>query len=136
MTEPTDSARNTALSAQAFDGHPPSAEESKARALAIIGDDPSLLAMLAPVFAQSSVSQLQKLAEALSQSDTAQIRHWAHSLKGSLASIGAAGPSARASAIEARAKIHDLSGLDTQVKLLAAEVTVVAANLTKSTDPA
>jgi HPt (histidine-containing phosphotransfer) domain-containing protein len=88
------------------------------------------------VFAQSSVSQLQKLSEALSQSDTAQIRHWAHSLKGSLASIGAAGPSARASAIEARAKIHDLSGLDTQVKLLAAEVTVVAANLTKSTDPA
>jgi HPt (histidine-containing phosphotransfer) domain-containing protein len=136
MTESSDHPRNAALSAQAFDGHPPSAEESKSRACAIIGDDPSLLAMLAPVFAQSSVAQLQKLAQALAQSDTAQVRHWAHSLKGSLASIGAAGPSARASAIETQAKTHDLSGLDTQVELLAAEVTVVAANLTDSTDPA
>lgn len=136
MTDQTDHSRNPALSAQAFDGHPPSPEDSKSSARAIIGDDQSLLAVLAPVFAQSSVAQLQNLAQALAQSDTAQVRHWAHSLKGSLASIGAAGPSARASAIEARAKIHDLFGLDTQVALLAAEVTVVAANLTGSTDPA
>jgi HPt (histidine-containing phosphotransfer) domain-containing protein len=136
MTEPADDPENAALSAQAFDGRTPSPEESKARARAIIGDDPSLLAMLAPVFAQSSVTQLQKLAQALSQNDAAQVRHWAHSLKGSLASIGAAGPSARASAIEARAKIHDLTGLGEQVDLLAAEVAVVAANLTADTDPA
>lgn len=136
MTDQTDHSRNPALSAQAFDGHPPSPEDSKSSARAIIGDDQSLLAVLAPVFAQSSVAQLQNLAQALAQSDTAQVRHWAHSLKGSLASIGAAGPSARASAIEARARIHDLFGLDTQVALLAAEVTVVAANLTDSTDPA
>lgn len=136
MTDPTDHSRNPALSAQAFDGHPPSPEESKSRARAIIGDDQSLLAMLAPVFAQSSVAQLQKLAQALAKSDIAQVRHWAHSLKGSLASIGAAGPSARANAIEARAKIHDLSDLDTQVELLAAEVSVVAANLIHSDDPA
>jgi HPt (histidine-containing phosphotransfer) domain-containing protein len=88
------------------------------------------------VFAQSSVSQLQKLAQALSQNDAAQVRHWAHSLKGSLASIGAAGPSARAGAIETRAKIHDLTGLGTQIDLLAAEVALVAANLTSDTDPA
>jgi HPt (histidine-containing phosphotransfer) domain-containing protein len=136
MSEPIDNSRNAALSAQAFDGHPPSPEESKIRARAIIGDDPTLLAMLAPVFAQSSVTQLQKLSDSLAQGDTAQVRHWAHSLKGSLASIGAAGPSARASAIEARAKIHDLAGLDTQIALLAAEVTVVAANLTADSDPA
>lgn len=136
MSEPTDSSRNAALSAQAFDGRPPSPEESKTRARAIIGDDPSLLAMLAPVFAQSSVTQLQKLSDAVTQSDAAQVRHWAHSLKGSLASIGAAGPSARASAIEARAKIHDLTGLGAQIELLAAEVAVVAANLTADTDPA
>ena len=136
MSEPIDNSRNAALSAQAFDGHPPSPEESKLRARAIIGDDPTLLAMLAPVFAQSSVTQLQKLSDSLAQGDTVQVRHWAHSLKGSLASIGAAGPSARASAIEARAKIHDLAGLDTQIALLAAEVTVVAANLTANTDPA
>ena len=136
MTEPADNTQNAALSAQAFDGHTPSPEESKARARAILGDDPSLLAMLAPVFAQSSITQLQKLVQALSKSDAAQVRHWAHSLKGSLASIGAAGPSARASAIEARAKIHDLTGLGAQVDLLAAEVAVVAANLTADTDPA
>jgi HPt (histidine-containing phosphotransfer) domain-containing protein len=136
MTEPADNTQNAALSAQAFDGHTPSPQESKARARAILGDDPSLLAMLAPVFAQSSITQLQKLVQALSQSDAAQVRHWAHSLKGSLASIGAAGPSARASAIEARAKIHDLTGLGAQVDLLAAEVAVVAANLTADTDPA
>ena len=136
MSEPIDNSRNAALSAQAFDGHPPSPEESKIRARAIIGDDPTLLAMLAPVFAQSSVTQLQKLSDSLAQGDTAQVRHWAHSLKGSLASIGAAGPSARASTIEARAKIHDLAGLDTQTALLAAEVTVVAANLTADSDPA
>jgi HPt (histidine-containing phosphotransfer) domain-containing protein len=92
--------------------------------------------MLAPVFAESSVSQLQKLAQALSQNDAAQVRHWAHSLKGSLASIGAAGPSARASAIEYRARIHEFAGLGIQNDLLSAEVTVVAANLTADSDPA
>ena len=136
MTEPADNTQNAAFSSQAFDGCAPSPEEPKARARAIIGDDQSLLAMLAPVFAQSSVSQLQKLAQALSQNDAAQVRHWAHSLKGSLASIGAAGPSARAGAIETRAKIHDLTGLGTQIDLLAAEVALVAANLTSDTDPA
>ncbi len=135
MSEPIDNTQNAALSGQAFEGRTPSPEESKARARAIIGDDPSLLEMLAPVFAQSSVTQLQKLAQAISQSDAAQVRHWAHSLKGSLASIGAAGPAARASAIEARARTHDLTGLGTQIDLLAAEVAVVAANLSADTDP-
>jgi len=136
MTEPADNTQNPALSTQAFDGRAPSPEESKASARAIIGDDPTLLAMLAPVFAESSVSQLQKLAQALSQNDAAQVRHWAHSLKGSLASLGAAGPSARAGAIEARAKVHHLTGLGNQIDLLAAEVALVAANLTADTNPA
>jgi HPt (histidine-containing phosphotransfer) domain-containing protein len=136
MNEAADNTQNPALSTQAFDGRAPSPEESKASARAIIGDDPTLLAMLAPVFAESSVSQLQKLAQALSQNDAAQVRHWAHSLKGSLASIGAAGPSARAGAIEARAKVHHLTGLGNQIDLLAAEVALVAANLTADTDPA
>jgi HPt (histidine-containing phosphotransfer) domain-containing protein len=136
MTEPAVSTQNAAFSTRAFDGCAPSPEESKARARAIIGDDPSLLSILAPVFAQSSVSQLQKLAQALSQNDAAQVRHWAHSLRGSLASIGATGPAARAGAIEARAKIHDLTGLGTQIDLLTAEVSLVAANLTCDTDPA
>jgi HPt (histidine-containing phosphotransfer) domain-containing protein len=134
MNKPVDNIQNAALSAQAFDGCSPSPEESKALARAIIGDDDSLLAMLAPVFAQSSVMQLQKLAEALAQNDAAQVRHWAHSLKGSLASIGAAGPSARASAIEDRARTHEFAGLGVQIDLLAAEVSVIAANL--NTDPA
>jgi HPt (histidine-containing phosphotransfer) domain-containing protein len=136
MNKPIDHIQNPALSAQAFDGRPPSPEESKARARAIIGDDDSLLAMLAPVFAQSSVMQLHKLAEALAQNDAAQVKHWAHSLKGSLASIGADGPSARASAIEDRARIHAFAGLGIQIDLLSAEVTVVAANLTADSDPA
>jgi HPt (histidine-containing phosphotransfer) domain-containing protein len=136
MNEAADNTQNPALSTQAFDGRAPSPEESKASARAIIGDDPTLLAMLAPVFAESSVSQLQKLAQALSQNDAAQVRHWAHSLKGSLASIGAAGPSARAGAIEARAKVHHLTGLGNQIDLLAAEVALVAANLTADTNPA
>lgn len=108
-----------------FDASPPSREHVRAAALATLGDDESLLEMLMPHFCEASVSQAQSVIASAQAADAPQVRHWAHTLKGTLLTVGATTSSALAARIELAAREGRTEGAVEQATRLAAEVAVL-----------
>lgn len=112
-----------------FDGDPPDAADTRARALARLDGDEDFYARLAPLFRQSALEQARALEVAASCGDAAQLRHWAHTLKGSLDAVGASASAARAQRIEGLAREAGLEGIGPLVAQLVAETAVIADQL-------
>jgi HPt (histidine-containing phosphotransfer) domain-containing protein len=109
-----------------FDGNPPSKEEVRTAALATLGDDESLLEMLMPHFCEAAASQAEQVIEAAKAADAPQLRHWAHTLKGTLLTVGAGPSSSLAARIELAAREGRTEGATELATRLAAEVAVLA----------
>jgi len=118
-----------------FDGHPPQAEDTLALAMARFDGDIDFFARIIPLFRQAAVDQASALAEAADRHDAAQIRHWAHTLKGSLLTVGATLTAARAAALEAAARDGRTEGLVDAVRQVVAETLIIARQLDVPADP-
>ena len=60
-----------------------------ARLAAIIGDDPEMASLVIAEFARLAPEMLSECGKALDRRDGPQLQHWAHTLKGSCATVGA-----------------------------------------------
>lgn len=112
-----------------FEGKPPTPAQTRAAALARFEGMTAFFPRIAPLFRQVAIDQASALTEAAEGRDSAKIAHWAHTLKGSLLTVGANDSAALAARIEAQAqtaRAQDLLGLS---RRLAAEVAIIAANL-------
>lgn len=118
---------------QLFDGKPPTPSESRAAALEALSGDEGMLEILAPHFGGSASSQAQSVKTALQQGDAAQVRHWSHTLKGTLLTVGAKSSSALAAKIERAAREGQLDGLGDSVDRLIAETDVLITHLCPAT---
>ena len=116
-------------SLHAFDGAPPGREDTRARALAALGDDAQLFEMLMPHFCEAAPTQADSLVLEAQRQDAAQIRHWAHTLKGTLLTIGAAESAALAAGIEAAARQGELEGVIGLTDRLARETALLVQHL-------
>jgi len=112
-------------SLEPFDGRPPARDDVRAAALSTLGDDESLLEMLMPHFCEASVNQAQSVIAAARAADAPQIRHWAHTLKGTLLTVGATSSSSLAARIELAAREGRTEGALEQATRLAAEVAIL-----------
>jgi len=119
-----------------FDGCSPRRADTRADALARFENDEAFLERIVPLFIQSAREQSAALTVAIRRGDPAQVQHWAHTLKGSLLTVGAAIPAARAGRIEQQAARHRLDGLSELIALLVAETTLVVEHLEPSALPA
>ncbi len=113
-----------------FSGSPPSTAQSRARAIEALSGDESLLQMLAPQFRESAANQVESLKQALASADAPEVRHWSHTLKGTLVTVGAKESAALAAAIERTAREGILDGVQVPFKRLCAEVPVLIEQLT------
>lgn len=114
---------------QPFDGAPPSAEATRDRALARFENDGAFLARIAPLYRRAVDEQGAALLAATDSGDAKAVRHWAHTLKGSLMTVGAAGPVERAERIERAARDGRLEGLAAQAACVVAEARTIAVHL-------
>ena len=114
------------FSAAPFDGNPPSREEVRAAALTTLGDDESLLEMLMPHFCEAAASQARQVITAAEAADAPQLRHWAHTLKGTLLTVGASTSSTLAARIELAGREGRTEGTASMANRLAAEVALLA----------
>jgi HPt (histidine-containing phosphotransfer) domain-containing protein len=112
-----------------FDGTPPTPDESRANALACFESDTSLFDRIAPLFRRAALEQAQSLHEALAAGDPTRVRHWAHTLKGSLLTVGARMTARHASEIERIAREAGLDGLEPAVMQVIGETRVIADHL-------
>jgi len=112
-----------------FDGRPPTAADTRARAMARFEDDEAFFERIVPLFRQAALEQAYELEQALQQGDAARIQHWAHTLKGSLLTVGANPPADHAEWIEQRAAQRRLDGLAQAVGRLVAETNVIVDQL-------
>ena len=117
------------LDPQPFDGQPPTAAQTRARALARFDDDAAFLAQIVPLFRQAAMDQARALAAAMDSGNSSKLQHWAHTLKGSLLTMGAAQSAARAETIERAAAEGRLAELPSQVRQVVAETVVIVAQL-------
>lgn len=113
-----------------FDGHPPSAARTRADAMARFENDEAFYDRIVPLFRQAASDQASALLEAAAGGDAQALQHWAHTLKGSLLTVGASATAERAEEIEHAAREQRLDGLDARVRRLVAEAAVVVAHLT------
>jgi HPt (histidine-containing phosphotransfer) domain-containing protein len=121
-----DTARDTLAP---FDGRPPPAERTRAEALARFELDEGFYARLVPLFRQAALDQSRALTAAAARGDGAQLQHWAHTLKGSLLTVGANLPAAHAERIEQLARERRLDGVAALVAQVVAEAAVVVEQL-------
>jgi CheY-like chemotaxis protein len=84
--------------------------------------DPGLLAEIAGLFPAASDAQLSALAEAYAGGDVAGVERAAHSLRGSLSTLGALRAAAAAEVVETRAGQGDLVGAAGALDALVREV--------------
>lgn len=130
MSRPSASAHAPSpVSPLPFDGHPPSPGRSRADAIERFEGDPVFFERIVPLFRQATLDQSAALEAALARGDLDQVRHWAHTLKGSLLTVGADPSAEQAARIELavrEGRAHELPGL---VGRLMAEVAVIVANL-------
>lgn len=112
-----------------FDGQTPTATQTRSNAIEAMGGDESLLAAIAPHFGGAASAQIALLREALAKQDAAQVRHWSHTLKGTLLTVGANSSSAIAAQIEKTARGGEVDGLQPWVERLAAETEVLITHL-------
>ena len=88
----------------------------------MMGEDAfELLADLAEIFVEQAQEQIMSLKQAVLAADAMMVREWAHSLKGSSASIAATQLSTHCSSLEMDARSGDLSQAQTKVALIEAE---------------
>lgn len=114
-----------------FDGHPPSPRRTRADAMARFEHDEGLYARLTPLFAQAATDQAAALLEAIGEGDAGRSAYWAHTLKGSLLTVGALRPAVRAERIELAVRDGRLADLMPRALQLAAETAILAAQLTQ-----
>jgi HPt (histidine-containing phosphotransfer) domain-containing protein len=57
------------------------------------------------------------------------VQHWAHTLKGSLLTVGASATAAHAETVELAARTRQLEGLEARTRRLAAEAAIIVAHL-------
>ncbi len=112
-----------------FDGRPPSAELVRADAMARFEDDAALLERLVPLFRQAADDQASALLAAVERGDAPAVQHWAHTLKGSLLTVGATSTAARAEEVELAARERGCTGLEARARRVAAEAAIIAAHL-------
>ncbi len=112
-----------------FDGQVPTPDQSRSNAIEAMGGDASLLAAIAPHFGDAASAQVSSLREALAKQDAAQVRHWSHTVKGTLLTVGANRSAAIAARIEKTARDGEVAGLQPWVERLAAETEVVIGHL-------
>jgi HPt (histidine-containing phosphotransfer) domain-containing protein len=115
-----------------FDGLPPSAALTRAAAMARFEDDAAFYEQIVPLFRQAAGDQIAALLDAAARGDTRALQHWAHTLKGSLLTVGANATAAQAEAVELAARGRQTEGLEARARRLAAEAAVIVAHL----DPA
>lgn len=119
----------TDSSVQPFDGAPPTRDHTRAQARSTLGDDNSLFEMLMPHFCEAATTQAASVIAAAQAQDAEQLRHWAHTLKGTLLTIGAAPSAALAARIELDARNAQLQGTTELATRLATEVAHLVAQL-------
>jgi HPt (histidine-containing phosphotransfer) domain-containing protein len=112
-----------------FDGHPPHPEDTRALAMARFDGDLDFFARIIPLFRQAAIDQASSLADATDRGDAAQVQHWAHTLKGSLLTVGANATAARAEAVETVARAGQIEGLRDAVRQVVAETLIIARQL-------
>lgn len=118
-----------------FDGHPPHAEDTRALAMARFDGDATFFARIIPLFRQAAIDQAGSLADAMDRHDAAQVQHWAHTLKGSLLTVGANATAARAEALETAAREGRIEGLRDAVRQVVAETLIITRQLDVPADP-
>ena len=112
-----------------FDGQVPTPQQTRSNAIEAMGGDESLLAAIAPHFGGAASAQMSSLREALAKQDAAQVRHWSHTLKGTLLTVGANRSSAIAAQIEKTSRAGEVAGLQPWVERLGAETDVLIGHL-------
>jgi len=112
-----------------FDGAPPTPETSRADALECFDGDASLFERMAPLFRRAALEQSQSLRDALERADRQKVQHWAHTLKGSLLTMGARLTAGHASEVERTARLIGLDGLRPSVMQVVGETRVIADHL-------
>lgn len=112
-----------------FDGRPPTPARTRADAMARFEGDEVFFDRIVPLFRQAANEQAAALAEAAERGDLAKIQHWAHTLKGSLLTVGAQSTAERAEGIERAAREQRIEGMTGRVRRLAAETAIIVANL-------
>lgn len=93
------------------------------------GDRTGLLNRVLRTYTQSLERMLVQWRAATSAGDTSTMRHVAHTLKSSSASVGALRLSSLCAEVEARLRDGRLEGIETQVDLLTAESERILAGL-------
>jgi two-component system, sensor histidine kinase and response regulator len=91
-----------------------------------------LMSRVLTAFDASLARLMPQLAQAQSTQDCAVIRHVAHTLKSSSASVGALHLSALCTELEAAARAAELDGMDARINAMRAETTVVLQALKQS----
>ena len=112
-----------------FDGLPPSAELTRAAAMARFEDDAGFYEQIVPLFRQAAGDQIAALLDAVERGDVGAVQHWAHTLKGSLLTVGASATAAHAEGVELAARRRQLEGLEARTRRLAAEAAIIIAHL-------
>jgi HPt (histidine-containing phosphotransfer) domain-containing protein len=112
-----------------FDGRPPTPASCRADALARFEGDVFFFERIVPLFRQAANEQAAALADAAERGDLDKVQHWAHTLKGSLLTVGAASTADLAQRIELAAGEGYGEGLTGRVRRLAAETAIIVANL-------
>ena len=116
-----------------FDGHPPHADDTRALAMARFDGDAEFFARIIPLFRQAAIDQARSLADAIDRYDAEQVQHWAHTLKGSLLTVGANATAARAEALESAAREGRTQELRDAVRQVVAETLIIARQLDVAT---
>jgi len=112
-----------------FDGRPPSAARTRADAMARFEHDLEFFERIVPLFRQAASEQAAALLEAVERGDALAVQHWAHTLKGSLLTVGANDTAARAAELELAARERRHEDLPARARRLAAEATIIVTNL-------
>lgn len=129
MNAPPPPSPPAAFSPEPFDGRAPSAELTRADAMARFEHDLEFFERIVPLFRQAASDQAAALLEAVERSDAPAVQHWAHTLKGSLLTVGANATAARAAELELAARERRLEGLQARARRLAAEAAIIVSHL-------
>jgi HPt (histidine-containing phosphotransfer) domain-containing protein len=112
-----------------FDGRPPEPFRTRADAMARFEGDTTFYERIVPLFCSAATEQACALVAASAAGDREQIQHWAHTLKGSLLTVGAIASADLAERIERAGREGRPEGLPALVRRLVAETAIVVAHL-------
>lgn len=112
-----------------FEGRPPTPAHTRAEAMARFEGDAVFYERIVPLFCSAATEQACALVEAAAAGKQDPIQHWAHTLKGSLLTVGANPSATLAEAIERAGHEGRLAGLPSLARRLAAETAIIVAHL-------